>query len=320
MRLEDRIDPAKHQIRLVPGFATADTGFVLHGGTEVPAFWMGHVDVQENDPLWLFIIDRPDFTSMAVVVGANGTPNIESERPSTGTVKTAPAGSDTVTVSTSIGDIQAAFAAAYTPAISDKVRLLWQDDDAWILGKSAKVPAPKKKRTKKDTPGVTRPPSKKGNGSETFTASSSATWATGTGSWNSRMKSDVYQGPWPGVGNAHGAWFYHNKPKKLKGKKSVKTEIWIPKRIHAGSYNSSVTVNLYLHYSAKRPGGDVTRGSKTTVSIPKNWKGGWKTLPASWGAQLIAGRGIGMAGGGYAGFKGVRTSSRSGQIKITWED
>lgn len=321
MRLEDQIDPARQRTQLVPGFATDNTDEVLVGGVLVPAFWMGHVDVQENDPLWILMIDRSDFTSTAVVIGGNGTPPGLADEPSTGTVMTAPAGSDTVTVRTTAGDVQAGFPANYTPSVSDKVRILWQDGEPWILGKSAKVPTPEpKKPPKKDAPMVPRPPGKKARGRESFTAANSATYATGTGGWNSRMGKDVYQGSWSGVGAARGAWFYHNRPKKLNGKQVIKTEIWIPKRIHAGSYNSSVTVHLYMHYSSRRPSGDVTRFTSHNVSIPKGWKGGWKTIPASWGYQLTQGRGIGMAGGGYAGFYGIKTSKKSGQVRITWEE
>lgn len=325
MKLEDVIDPAKHKLRLVGGYATDVQGTVTVGGLLVPAFWMAHVEAQEHCPLWILMVDRPDAQSIAVVVGANGVPEPDEEtvrNPLSGTVSSAPIGSDTVSVSTETGNVEAAFSAGYVPQVSDKVRLLWQDGNAWVLGKSAKVPAPAPPRPtkpKRDKPNVPAPPTGAGNGQTTFTASDSATWSTGTNSWNSYFGKDLYQGSFPGVGANRGAWFYHNKPSRIKGRTATQVEIWIPARARAGNYNSAVTLNVYLHYSAKRPGGDVNRGSHHTISIPKNFRGGWRKLPASWGDQLISGRGIGMAGGSYAGFHGTGKSSKSGQVRITWE-
>lgn len=319
MKLEDVIDPAKRRVRMVNGYATDNTDTVTVGGVEMPAFWLAHVDAQEYDPIWALVLDNTDSFSVAVVIGVNGKPEALLDQPLSGTVSSAPIGSDTVTVSTTNGSVDAAFGVGYVPAVSDKVRLLWQDGNAWVLGKSAKVPNPKPKKPSNTKPNVPKPPSGGGNGKSVFTASDSATYSTGTRSWNSYFKSDVYQGAYGSVGSNRGAWFYHNKPTKLKGKRAVKCEIWVPPRSRAGNYNSSVTLNLHLHYSAKRPGGDVTRTSTHKISIPKGFRGGWKTLPASWGNQLIAGRGIGMSGGSYAGFSGVRKTSKSGQVRITWE-
>ncbi|WP_417220489.1 hypothetical protein [Arthrobacter sp.] len=322
LRLEDLVDPAKHRVRLVNGYATSAPGAVTVGGVSVPAFWLTHIDAQEYDPVWVLMLDRPDAPSLAVVIGVNGPPDQLVVKPITGTVTAAPIGSDTITVSTASGNVDAAFPASYTPQVSDKVRLLWQDDNAWVLGKSAKVPAPPAPKPPKQKPDVPPPPTGSGKGQDTFTAAESATWSTGTGSWNSYMGRDLYQGSYGSTGANRGAWFYHNKPSKLKGRSPVKVEIWVPKRLRAGSYNSSVTLNLFLHFSAKRGGSDVSRGSSFDVAIPKGFKGGWKELPVSWGAQLIAGRGIGMAGGSYAGFAGIsgkNGDARSGQVRITWE-
>lgn len=319
MRLEDVIDPAKRRVKLLNGYATDSIDAVIVGGLRVPAFWTNHVNAQENDPVWVLMLDNPDGFSIAVVVGVNGKPDTVDDYPLSGTVSSAPIGSDTVTVSTSAGSIEAAFGSDYVPQVSDKVRLLWQYENAWVLGKSAKIPTPRKKKPKKDLPTVSAPPSSRARGVDSFTASDSATWATGTGSWNSRMGKDVYQGSWPGVGNARGAWFYHNKPSRLRGRRATKVEFWVPARLKAGSYNSSLSLRLYLHYSARRPGGDVRRGSQHTVTIRKGWRGGWVTLPTSWGASLVEGKGIGIAGGSYAGFQGVGSSSKSGQVRISWE-
>lgn len=319
MRLEDVIDPAKHRVRLVNGYATGSQGTVTVGGVPVPAFWMAHVSAREYDPVWVLMADRSDAPSVAVVIGVNGPVEAGAVQPLLGTVSGAPIGSDTITVSTAEGDVDAAFPESYAPQVSDKVRLLWQDGNAWVLGKSAKVPAPPVQKPAKPKPDVPPPPSGSGRGQSTFTASDSATWSTGTRSWNSYFGKDLYQGSYPGAGANRGAWFYHNKPTRLKGRKVIGTRIWLPARAKAGDYKSAVTLQLYLHYSAKRPGGDVTRAAHHTIRIPAGWRGGWKSLPASWGVNLVLGRGIGIAGGSYAGLYGVHKTSRSGQVRIDWE-
>ena len=319
MKLEDVIDPAKRRVRLVNGYATDGTETVTVGGVEMPAFWLAHVEAQEYDPIWVLVLDNTDTFSVAVVIGVNGKPEALLDQPLSGTVSSAPIGSDTVTVSTTNGSVDAAFGADYVPSVSDKVRLLWQDGNAWVLGKSAKIPKPKPSKPSKPKPSVPKPPTGSRAGSETFTASDSATWSTGTNSWNSYFKKDVYQGSYPGIGANRGAWFYHNKPTKLKGKQVTKAEIWVPRRARAGNYNSSVTMMLHLHYSSRRPGGDVSRFSTHKLSIPKGFRGGWKAIPASWGYQLTKGRGIGLSGGSYAGFDGVGSNKKSGQVRITFE-
>lgn len=315
VRLEDTIDPAKHRARLVPGYAS-ENGMISIGGLFQPAIWLTHVRVQPGDPIQILIVDRPDAPSTAVVLGGAGKFEEAISEPREGVVDTAPTGAETIGVSTTAGIVSATILASYTPVVSDRVRLLWQNGVATVLGKVGVTPAPPPKGD--SPPAVNPPPSGKSDGSDVFTASDSATWSTGTGSWNSYFGRDLYQGSYGSTGANRGAWFYHGKPGKLAGKTVTSVEIWVPKRVRAGSYNSSVTLNLYLHSSKRRPGGDVDRGAGTSLSIPKGFDGDWKSLPLSWADDLIGGDGIGMAGGSYAGFEGIRKSPQSGQLRINW--
>lgn len=319
MKLEDVVDPAKVRVRLVSGYATDAADFVTVGGSPIPAFRMAHVETQEYDPVWVLISDKPDAQSIALVIGVNGTVLSQERNPLTGTVSSAPIGSEVITVSTSAGNVDAAFPETYTPQVADKVRLLWQDGNAWVLGKSSKVPAPPKPKPPKDRPSVSPPPTGRSTGANLFTASDSATWSTGTRSWNSYYGQDVYQGSYPGVGSNRGAWFYHGKPASLRGRRPTKVQVWVPPRASAGNHKATVAVTFYLHSSARRPRGDVNRGSSHTVNIPSGFRGGWRTLPTSWGSSLVSGNGLGIAGGAYAGFYGRKKTSKSGQLRIEWE-
>lgn len=311
-RLEDVIDPAKHRVRMIPGFAAAG-GMVSIGGLVQPAIWLRHVTAVEGDPVQVLLVDRPDAPSTALVLGETGA---MPPQPREGTVQTAPMGSETVTVATDSGPISATFLASYIPAVSDRVRLLWSNGEATVLGKVGVTPVREVKKKAEPTP---PPPSKAGDGGDTFTASDSGTYSTAFNAWNSYYGKDVYQGSYPSSGANRGAWFYHGKPSKLAGKKATGVQFWMPRRARAGAFNSSVQVTLYLHGSKKRPSGDVNRGASHTVTVPANFKGGWIDLPASWGDDLIGGDGIGIAGGAYAAFEGVAKSAKSGQIRISWE-
>lgn len=316
-RLEDKIDPAKHRTRLVPGYA-GEGSTISIGGLVQPAIWLQHVEAVVGDPVQILVVDRPDAPSLAVVIGVSGKFSPGLSQPREGTVATAPMGSDTVTVTTAAGPVSATLLESYDPGVGDRVRLLWQAGEATLLGKVGVTPTREPLPEQEKRPTAAPPPGSRG-GAETFTASDSATWSTRTGSWNSYFGKSLYQGSYPATGNNRGAWFYHGKPGKLSGRSISRVRIWIPERHRAGAYNSAVAVHLYLHASRRRPGKDVRRGSGTTVSVPAGWKGGWKDLPTSWGSDLIDGNGIGISGGSYAGFEGITGSGKSGQLHFEWE-
>lgn len=319
-RLEDVVDPAKQTVRLVPGYAAED-GQVSIGGLLQPALWLQHIYSEPGDPIKILIVGYSTTQPHLVVIGQVGQNDGGSSQPRDGVVSVAPIDSDTVTVTTTAGDVEATTLASYTPSVSDRVRLLWQGREATILGKVGATPvrpeAPKKERT------VQSPPTGKSHGAEVFTASDSATWTNSTSSWNSYFKKAVYQGSYGNATGNRGAWFYHGKPGKLKNKTISRVQIWIPRRVKAGSWNSAVTLNFYLHSSKRRPNGDVDRGAGISYKIPAGWKGGWVELPATWGKHITGGSGIGLSGGTYAGLPGVSgkgSDARSGQVRMEWKD
>lgn len=319
-RLEDVVDPAKQTARLVPAYAAED-GQVSIGGLLQPALWLQHIYAEPGDPIKVLMVEYATTPAHIVVLGQVGQNDGGTSQPRDGVVSVAPLGSDTVTVTTSAGDVEATTLASYTPVISDRVRLLWQGREATILGKVGATPArpapPKKPST------VPRPPGKKAQGAEVFTASNSGTWTNSTKSWNSYFGKHVYQGSYGNATGNRGAWFYHGKPGKLDGKTITRVQIWVPRRLKAGSWNAAVTLNFFLHSSKRKPSRDVDRGAGTTNKIPASWKGGWVELPATWGKHITGGSGVGLSGGSYAGFPGVSgkgSDARSGQIRMEWKD
>lgn len=318
IRLEDMVDPAKNSLRLVPGYA-AEGGNISIGGQVQAAFWLEHVTALPGDAVMVLISDRRDAPSFALVIGVSSAP--DSLSPREGTVAVAPSGSDTVQVNTSRGTVDATFLSSYSPVVSDRVRLLWQAGSPTILGKVGVSPAPVGPDL---DPGETpaAPPSRGDAGSEVFAPLDSGTWSTGTRSWNSYLGKDVYQGFYPAQGNNRGAWFYHGKPTKLQSKEVSSLELWLPRRLKVGNWRDRTSVNIYLHGSRQKPGGDVSRGKSHEITVPANWGGGWVQLPASWGADVTTGAGIGLSGGSYAGFAGIsgkNKDTRSGQLRVGWK-
>jgi hypothetical protein len=92
-------------------------------------------------------------------------------------------------------------------------------------------------------------------------------------------------------------------------------------RINAGSYNSAVTVHVYLTSNSTMPGQftDVTR-----IAGPFDitaWPGQGLTdydLPADWGDDFINGAGLSIAGEPYAGFRGRNEQPDAFKIILDW--
>lgn len=329
MALEDRINPARDGLRRVPAYAAAE-GMVRIGGLVQPAVWMKHVAAAEGDPLIVDIIERPDAQAQVVVIGAAGR---MVEPASRGRIVAAPQGSDTLMVEVGGLEIQATFLASYVPAINDRVLLYWQSGEATVMGKVGIIPAvgPAAVATAAEQM-TTPPPPRKGTGSDTFTAKDSATYSPGFG-WNTYYDSDAYQGngsQWGASSANNGAFFYHGDPSRLARKTPVRVRFRVPSRKRAGNFNSAVTLNLFLHSSKTRPGGDVSRSSSHTIVVPANYrrgqtsadiKEGLADLPVSWGARFIEDDyGIGFSGGAYAGFAGRGDEPDAGQLIIDWRN
>ena len=319
MNLPDMIDPAKDTVRIVPGYANQGSNISV-GGLVQPAVWVTSAVAEPGDPLIVAMVDRQTAQSQAVVLGVTGKYAAPAVQPREGTVATAPSGSETITVSTAAGEVTATFLASYVPAVSDRVRLYWDDGGATVLGKVGVTPTPPPPAPKPVVQAkVTPPPPKPPTGTADYAAASSGTFTASYGVWNTYYKSDLYQGSYGGATGNTGVWFYHGKPGALKGKTITRARIYIPARQRAGNYNQSVTLNLRLHTSSRKPGGNVTlTGTTHEISIPKGWGGGWKDLPVAWGADILKGYGVAISGGDYAGLNGIQRTRSSGQLKLDW--
>ncbi|MFF5791139.1 hypothetical protein ACFY5D_03730 [Paeniglutamicibacter sp. NPDC012692] len=311
--------------RLETGFCEAGKKVSI-GGNVLSAIWLEHVIAEDGDPLAMVIVDYTDSTSSApFVLGVARDYEPVVPLPIEGTIKTWAAGSLTAVVSTTAGDMTATTTSNYTPVVNDRVRLLWQTAPnggvvGTVLAKIGAVAPPTPPPPKPKPPKPAPPPPKPVTGSDTFTASNSGTFSTGVGVWNDRYGTDVMTGSgWGSPGNQRGAWFYHDKLSKLDGKTPTKVQLWIPARRKVGNHNGSATFQVHRHTSKKRPGGDVNRVDSITITLPANSSGRWVDLPTSWGTPLINGHGIGLAGGDYAGFDGIKDNSGSGRIRIYWE-
>mgnify|MGYP006189300143 CR=1 FL=1 len=321
MRLEDFLTGSE-RVRLLPAVAT-DTNEISIGGILQPAIWLQHVQVEAGDYIQVLLVERPDAQAQAIVIGRTGRYLENDREPAEGTVTAAPAGSTTITVRSGGVNYTANFLANYTPAVNDVVRLLWHGNAVTVLGKIGVTAPPAKPKPPPPPPQTAPPPPEKTTGYDSFAAADSATWAFGV--WNLYgYGRDVYQGngsTWGASSYNNGAWFYHGRPGKLKGKKITRVQFWVPPRERAGSYNSAATMNVKLHRSSKRPSGDVTRVASHSISIPAGFRGGWRDLPTSWGDDLVNGGGIGISGGTYMGFTGIGSGgiAKSGQLTLSWE-
>lgn len=319
------------KVRLESGFCEEGQRVSI-GGNVLAPIWLEHVMAEPGDPLTLAIVDYTDSTSSPPYVLGVTRAYVAQDPvlplPIEGTIKTWAAGALTAVVATTQGDKTAVVLSSYTPVVSDRVRLLWQTapNGGIVCTALAKIgavtppepPAPPPAKPKPDKP--TPPPAKPLSGSDIFPASNSGTWSTGTGSWNSRYGTDVMTGSgYYSPGSQRGAWFYHDKLSKLDGKTITKVQLWLPARRRVGNYNAPATFQVHLHTAKKRPGGDVTRVDSITITLPANSSGRWVELPTTWGALLISGHGIGLAGGDYAGFDGVKDNSGSGRLRTYWE-
>lgn len=302
--------PGQPAVSLLPGFADVYPN-VRVAGLVQPATWLGAYTVV-GEPVVVAKLTRPDAPAQLVCLGRVGEPG-----PREGTVTAAPAGSDTITVNAGGTDTMCTFLASYTPTVGDKVRLLWQGRDATVLGAVGVSPAGK------DNPVRTPPPPGAATaGTVTAAAVDSGTYSSGYG-WNSYYGSNLYQGngsTWGAPGWNAGAWFYGGGAGQAAGATITRVQLRLPARIRAGAFNSPGTVHVWLHSAANRPGGDVPRtNGPVDFTLPAGWGGGWVDLPASWGAALAAGSGIGISGDPYLGLLGRTKDPESGLLRLDWQ-
>lgn len=239
----------------------------------------------------------------------------DKPRPGQGTVLTVPASSPTITVTGSDGLVYTAtFVASYTPVVGDPVILSWNAATPSVVGKITTTAAPPP-----PPPPVQPPPTAPTVGSTPYPAAASDTYwpAGGWGSW-AGGGSHVYQGSY-GSGQVYGAWFYAGSTAQLAGKNITRIRLKLGSRRATGASSSPVTVHVYAHTSANKPGGDVSRtvGPYDITAQPGQGITEYD-LPLSFAAVLLAGGGISIAGDPYAGFTGRNSQPESGLLTLDW--
>ena len=238
-------------------------------------------------------------------------------RPAEGTVKTVPPSSPTITVTGTDGiDYVAKFADSYTPTVSDNVLLAWNAAMPYVTGKVGSVAASGIPST-----GVAPPPGPDRAGQTPFPATDSATWVPGLGLWDkwALRGGRVYQGSQGGY-MAYGSFFYAGSLAQLAGRIWTRIQFTLGNRDpNAGAAGSPITLHLWTHTSANRPGGDVTRSSGPFDVVIQPGAGQQTfDLPTSFAGDLAAGGGISIAGEPYAGFNGRLIEPASGRLTVDW--
>lgn len=310
MNLEGILSKPSGGFEVVPGFADAYPN-VKVGGLTQPAVWLCDYTAV-GEPIIVGLIRKPDAPGQLLVLGRVGAPG-----PVEGLVSAVPAGSDTITVTASGVDYTVTFAAGLSLVPGDRVRLLWQGPTGTALCKVGVTPAPIV-----GTTSTAPPPSASTYGEHPVIATDSGTYSSGFG-WNSYYGQNVYQGngsTWGAPSFNAGSWFYGSGAAQLTGATVTGIQFKLPARKSGGASSSAATAHIYLHNSPNRPGGDVSRvQGPTDVVVQPGSLGGYITLPASWGATLIAGGGISISGDPYLGFKGRAEDPESGKLLLAWQ-
>lgn len=125
-----------------------------------------------------------------------------------------------------------------------------------------------------------------------------------SGAWSYNVN-EVQQGTTP-YGTAKGFWFYGSKRFiGLKGKTITKVQIYL-------KFKTGSSATLGFHGYAGAPNSAPTTGGSASV------KGGWVTLPTSFGTYLAAAGtgGIAAIGSSVATMKGLPDG---GTLKISWK-
>lgn len=307
--------PPAGAVTTYPGLVVKDSTGKLAvnvNGSIIPARWSDPLVVAAGDPVTVAITAGPTGLGDAVVTGRITM----QPRPGTGTVKTVPASSSTITVTgTDTVDYTATFAASYTPVVSDNVILAWNANTPTVTSKVGTVAA-----APSTSPVVAAPPSAPAMGTATYTAQDSATWVPGLGVWDAwaRQGGRPYQGSSSGY-TTYGAWFYAGSAAQLAGRTVTRIQFTLGTRLAVGASNDPITLHMYAHTSANRPGGDVTRSTGPyDVTIQPGAGPQTFDLPTSFAAALQNGGGIGVAGDPYAGFNGRLQEPASGLLQIDW--
>lgn len=315
-------DGFKHTVAAIPAGSTRRTwGTAYYDGAKwwanmngslLDARWMDPIQPIQNGKIVVDITKDERGQATALVMGGY----TDQPRPSTGVIlafgvlEIVISGEDTRTYTTKryLGPIE-------DYALGDNVYITWDAATPTILGKVNEI------TVTPPTP-PPPPPAEVASGEVTLIATASDTF--GVGGWGRWATSqgggeDVYTGTIGGY-TVTGAWFYGAPKPELQGKPITRIRFRLPGRLPAvGAYNSPVTIYLYAHTSGARPGGDVSRVTAAhPVTIPAGWAGGDIDLPLDFAATVVAGGGISIAGGAYAGFKSRLKDGESGKTIMNW--
>jgi hypothetical protein len=282
-------------------------------GNVLPARYADPLVVNVGDTVVVDLMAGPTGQSEAVVSGKLTA----APRPGTGTVKTVPPSSPTITVTGTDGiGYTAYFVGSYTPTVNDNVILAWNAATPTVTGKVGATAAPPA-----TAPPVPPPPAPATTGTSIYTTTDSSTYWSG-GGWDSvgGGGGKVLQGTVYGTSNiVYGAWFYAGSPAELAGRTITGIHFRTGARLIVGSYNAAVTLHFYAHTSPNRPSGDVSRTvGPFDVSIPPGFNG-TIDLPLTFAAAIQVGGGVSIAGDPYAGFDGRLAQPDSGTLTMDWK-
>lgn len=226
--------------------------------------------------------------------------------PTVGTVTANGANTVTVTVNGTTGLVMR-YLASYAPTNGDIVQVV----DGGVVGKFATTPVPPAA-----PPAPPAPPPPSEVGTMTFHARDTASFRNGA--WRTD-RSAVFQGN-TAFGSNNGAWFYGTGPNDSFSGATVHEAYIYLHRITGSGVFGSQDVHLYLHTSADRPGGDVTRTSGPRDFGLAVGEIGWYDIGADWGQAIVnaTARGLGIAGDPYLQLASMWDDPMSGAFKFVW--
>jgi len=308
----------KHTLAAIPAGNTRRTyGTAYWDGSEwyanisgsvISARWLDPIQPLQGGKIVVDITDDGNGQATALVVGGY----TDQPRPSTGTILTV--GITEVVFTGEDGTVYTTDRFIGTYTIGDLVYITWDAATPTIIGVIPTI-------TVTPPADVPTPPTA-GPTSDTKKTPVTASDTYGVGGWGRWAGSQnggeaVYSGTWAGYALT-GSWFYGAGNTVLAGKNITAARFRLPQRLDVGA-NGTATVNLYAHTSQSRPGGDVARTvGPHTINVGDDAPPGWITLPASFHAVLVAGGGISIAGGTYAGFQSRLKDPDAGKLEIDW--
>lgn len=301
-------DVAVPVVRMRAGVVVSGAGageFAVNvDGAAPPAYWPAGYIPTLGDAVRVLMVD-----GQAQVLG----PVIDGQRPGEGTVSGAPSGG-VIPVDTVSGTVRARYTGT-APGIGDVVFLDWQMTTPRVLpGIASTAPTPAEILE----PDAPPPPPPSQGGTLSVTALDSGTWSS-RGVWDSYYGTHLTQGSYGGRSYS-GAWFYGDAPGQIQGRNVTALRLRLGGRRRMGSYNAPLNLQIRMHNSRTRPGGEVAHiAGPHVVTLAPNAGPQWVALDPAWG-QYIAdnGGGISIAGGTYGGVTGIGEDPASGQLQLDW--